>query len=777
MDVTVNGLIGTQTIHPGQLPQGQSPHQGCGNGPFRLSSHTRRLFLKDALRQKVNPVSSPLGNPSGSSKPMLQTNKGVAVAPDTQRRSSLALLGLALSVGTTGVMLPHEAQAASSANLSGDWSLHPQTGGQNLDDAAQAIAVKPQQSGILNGAPSSDFSPGLDATSINQPPQITPEAIAPKLDQPLIKHEVQAGDSVWKLARLYDVSTVALLEANPELVSENLTVGQTVRIPQNVAVKPASPAPKAVDPSDWAPKETVQLDLTPVAPSVEVAAIPGLTSNPELTALAQGATLAVPVELAQALPDSNISPQNPPQVVPVLPANGDLAMEPPSTTPAASSPIALPVPPALTTPQSRDVALSGDSDRTVDVYDTTKIQGTPAPKPNLSLNRPLIPQLDPGNFQSSPESKESLQVHRVQSGETLMAIADQYGVSKETLISFNDLDNPHLIQVNQEIVVPGENLSSQPEETGIPVAVAFTTSEPVASAVEPAPVLLETTVPESEPVAVDSGDARSQVEGELEKMRLERFNQEQELASDVVVPPPSYLSEAVEIPVNTEWESDRTITSAMELAAVPSEATPSEPTLAAIVDNEPQFQPQSSALEEMARGERETVQIAIAPAAPGEYGSGFSLSPGTQVSPQVPPLSSPDQYLPDYQQPFNGYIWPSKGVLTSGYGRRWGRMHRGIDIAGPIGTPIVAAAAGEVISAGWNSGGYGNLVKVKHGDGSITLYAHNNRILVRNGQKVKQGQQIAEMGSTGYSTGPHLHFEIHPNGSSAQNPIAFLPRR
>jgi murein DD-endopeptidase MepM/ murein hydrolase activator NlpD len=152
-------------------------------------------------------------------------------------------------------------------------------------------------------------------------------------------------------------------------------------------------------------------------------------------------------------------------------------------------------------------------------------------------------------------------------------------------------------------------------------------------------------------------------------------------------------------------------------------------------------------------------------------------SPGEMVSPDLPQLHSPDQYLPDSNRSFNGYIWPTKGVITSGYGWRWGRMHKGIDIAGPIGTPIVAAAGGEVVTAGWNSGGYGNLVKLKHYDGSITVYAHNSKILVRRGQTVNQGQQIAAMGSTGYSTGPHLHFEIHPQGDRAANPIAFLPKK
>lgn len=159
-----------------------------------------------------------------------------------------------------------------------------------------------------------------------------------------------------------------------------------------------------------------------------------------------------------------------------------------------------------------------------------------------------------------------------------------------------------------------------------------------------------------------------------------------------------------------------------------------------------------------------------------EFYNRFLHPPYGEQVPELPPLSSPDQYLPG-SSVFDGYIWPAEGVFTSGYGMRWGRMHRGIDIAGPIGTPILAAAPGEVVVAGWNSGGYGNLVKLKHPDGSLTLYAHNNRILVRKGQEVDQGQQIAEMGNTGRSTGPHLHFEIHPPGRGAVNPMAYLPKR
>jgi murein DD-endopeptidase MepM/ murein hydrolase activator NlpD len=136
-----------------------------------------------------------------------------------------------------------------------------------------------------------------------------------------------------------------------------------------------------------------------------------------------------------------------------------------------------------------------------------------------------------------------------------------------------------------------------------------------------------------------------------------------------------------------------------------------------------------------------------------------------------------EERMPTNTAPSIGFNWPAQGRLTSLYGRRWGRMHKGIDIAGPVGTPIHAAADGQVIFAGWSSGGYGYLVEIRHLDGSTTRYGHNSRNLTTVGQMVRQGQLIAEMGSTGRSTGSHVHFEIRPNGTGAVNPIAYLPTR
>ena len=119
-----------------------------------------------------------------------------------------------------------------------------------------------------------------------------------------------------------------------------------------------------------------------------------------------------------------------------------------------------------------------------------------------------------------------------------------------------------------------------------------------------------------------------------------------------------------------------------------------------------------------------------------------------------------------------GFVWPVHGVLTSGFGWRWGRMHEGVDIAVANGTPVVAAKAGVVIVAGW-MGGYGNLVVVDHGGGVATAYGHNTSVTVGVGQYVEQGQLIAYSGSTGHSTGPHVHFEVRINGS-AVDPMGYL---
>lgn len=116
---------------------------------------------------------------------------------------------------------------------------------------------------------------------------------------------------------------------------------------------------------------------------------------------------------------------------------------------------------------------------------------------------------------------------------------------------------------------------------------------------------------------------------------------------------------------------------------------------------------------------------------------------------------------------------PVSGVLTSGFGARWGTVHKGLDFGAPAGTPVHAADGGVVIFAGWNNGGYGNLVKISHENGYVTYYAHNSSVAVSEGDRVYKGQVVSYVGSTGDSTGNHLHFEIREDGV-ARDPAPFL---
>lgn len=116
---------------------------------------------------------------------------------------------------------------------------------------------------------------------------------------------------------------------------------------------------------------------------------------------------------------------------------------------------------------------------------------------------------------------------------------------------------------------------------------------------------------------------------------------------------------------------------------------------------------------------------------------------------------------------------PVQGKLSSKYGPRWGRQHAGIDISAPTGTDVFASMGGKVTFSGWDNGGYGNLVIIDHGNGLQSYYAHNSKLLVEKGEYVNKGTQIADVGSTGNSTGPHSHFEIRKNGSPV-NPYTYI---
>ncbi|MFN6142651.1 MAG: peptidoglycan DD-metalloendopeptidase family protein [Pseudanabaena sp.] len=167
------------------------------------------------------------------------------------------------------------------------------------------------------------------------------------------------------------------------------------------------------------------------------------------------------------------------------------------------------------------------------------------------------------------------------------------------------------------------------------------------------------------------------------------------------------------------------------------------------------------------------------------------FSPYVTINPQQLKLKSRQPGKWSMQLPQNiaaidlnsvsSFVLPITGaVISSGFGWRVHpvtgerRMHNGVDFAAPTGTPIFAAADGVVTEAGWTNGGYGNIVELRHSDGSVTLYAHTSRVYVSKGQVVNRGQAIAEVGTTGRSTGPHLHFEVQPDGKNAVDPMDYL---
>ncbi|MEW6493193.1 MAG: peptidoglycan DD-metalloendopeptidase family protein [Cyanobacteriota bacterium] len=416
-------------------------------------------------------------------------------------------------------------------------------------------------------------------------------------------------------------------------------------------------------------------------------------------------------------------------------------------------------------------------------------------------------------------------IYKVKPGDTLDAIARRYGMSRSQLAQVNDLNNPNLLSINQPLripqpptagvanatvaLLPSINPKSNPsalrQEQGrvttstlvVPTPLSQTTAaeptgrqpqpQPVVSARQPESIAVEGAKPNPTVLADNkpSQSADSQQNLYVEKLKADILRLREEHRQQRTSGQSSNSTNIAVPTVTTPVASSNNASTPSTPIRVNPEFNPKRQneTLQADRGNPRLLQePQSSIPIEVPPPETTALSspqglVASASSPTGTYNPALRTPVGQTVSPELPSLSAPDMYLPDSPTEFNGYIWPAKGVLTSGYGRRWGRMHRGIDIANAVGTPIVAAAPGVVVSAGWNSGGYGNLVEVQHPDGSVTLYAHNSRILVRRGQVVEQGQQLSEMGSTGYSTGPHLHFEVHPPGRGAVNPIAYLPKR
>lgn len=308
-------------------------------------------------------------------------------------------------------------------------------------------------------------------------------------------------------------------------------------------------------------------------------------------------------------------------------------------------------------------------------------------------------------------TEPSEQIYQVKRGDTINKIARQYQVSVNELVKLNRIQNANLISVDRKLKIPNRSSAIANRDRTKLQANSSKILQPLVPEAKPSDSLESQTKP-----AVS--DPSSKEDSYITKLRAE-------------------IDE-----LRAQHKQNKFKSTSSPISAVKSETQLESGQLTSSLDT----------LNTLSKSSLES-----------------NSSKVDTIALTLPPLAD-DEYLPDA---FDGYTWPAQGVLTSGYGRRWGRLHKGIDIAAPIGTPIVAAAAGKVIGAGWH-GGYGNVVKLEHLDGSMTLYAHVNRILVTHGQQIKQGELIAEMGSTGYSTGSHLHFEIHLRDRTVVNPLALL---
>ncbi|PSK65235.1 Glycyl-glycine endopeptidase LytM [Micromonospora sp. MH33] len=181
--------------------------------------------------------------------------------------------------------------------------------------------------------------------------------------------------------------------------------------------------------------------------------------------------------------------------------------------------------------------------------------------------------------------------------------------------------------------------------------------------------------------------------------------------------------------------------------------------------------------EAAARADRSTRE-STAPVTPSATPASPSPSPSA-AGPKPTKTASAKPKPKKTTKPKPAWVIPMTGAeITSCFGQRWGTLHAGIDFAMPAGTPIHAAAAGTVVKAGDAGDGYGNSVFVDHGNGYLTHYAHQSRLIVSVGDRVKAGQVIGYEGSTGDSTGPHLHFEVHKGAMWNQiDPAPFLRAR
>ncbi|MEM1252193.1 MAG: peptidoglycan DD-metalloendopeptidase family protein [Cyanobacteria bacterium P01_H01_bin.21] len=618
------------------------------------------------------------------------------------RSKSAAMLGLALSVGASGVLFADSEATAAVGSF------------------------------VIANSATSNEAPQLPSVLQNQLER-------PSTSSQTVYHTVQQGDSLWQIAQEHQVEIQDIKIANRISPGATLQVGQVIKVPN----------------------EEQKSSLVSLLPSTQKDVSEQQAQAPNLERLVAGISNS-DRNIAARLPQVEAKDVvDEPAIIATEELTGDVSL--------------------------RSAGLVSQSDGfQADLEQLASTQANTADA--LSASNLSVNELSPAENAIDTASDG----YEVIPGDTVEDIAISLGTTPDKLAEVNSLEDP-------DFIVAGETLSL-PEEVTNNLIISEAASSIAQSSTE---------VAVSSSLNSFDGARLSRLQSTVENRinnapsTLQRLRGGQ--GGSIVTQPDETTLEsmdnaeapAIEDPYTADLIADVNI--ARELAPVEADvAVSQELEIAANADTEialnasvvavpdsssvvnPEFksdQLEARAVSDTGSSTASSELLAAAPLDPSVYVSSPSPAVGQVVSPEMPILPSADEYLPEAPDYFNGYIWPTRGTLTSGYGWRWGRMHRGIDVAGPVGTPIVAAAPGVVEKAGWNSGGYGNMVEVRHADGSMTRYAHNSRITVRSGQRVAQGQHIADMGSTGYSTGPHLHFEVHLPNRGTINPMAMLPSR
>ncbi|WNZ24166.1 peptidoglycan DD-metalloendopeptidase family protein [Leptolyngbya sp. NK1-12] len=748
--------------------------------------------MKRAFLRKVKPVSCSLCvthadvNHAGASHVQAGDSEEAPSGVKRRARTSAAMVGLALSMGATSLLVPRQGDSAQAAE-----SKIPEATPSSVSQMAAAPAL---DTGLT-------VSPAAGET---------------------IEHIVRQGQTLRQVAERYRVDIESLAAANGLTTHASLKAGQVLKIPVSSAGVTEPDASRS-------PQLTALADLNRL-PSPTDSSVSGADSranqvraerdralgrlqqerNKLKTSLAElrreeSGTLVAGVEgvVAEPAKGPDQPQQNQRPVITEMPGDSE-----PSPSPIAilPSPVASPsvldnqVAPAPSPDLdwmrvSRSLILAPEAATAT----VPSVQPSEQPEASSQVNpaqpsrasaRPTatLPAVPPVQIAASTPSLEQQVSYRVNPGDTVAQIARAHNITQATLISANRLSNPNVIFVGQVLRLPESQQEASSRSVDRPTVPSVLPASTVSVSASEQAEKLPSVVPSVS--QADSTEARTLavVPSTIAPSGLPSLTSPVDALPDTSEAAtgrnPYVQSLLSEVKAMREklTQPPATVAAVTTPAADTAEAAASLQDVSAVevpvrVDSraaslEPGTTRRPQALRVAPRQTTPTV-VAAAPMGSENYAPLLEPITGRMVSPDLPSLPNADRFLPDGI--FKGYIWPARGVLTSGYGWRWGRMHRGIDIASDIGTPIYAAATGVVEYAGWNSGGYGNMIEIRHADGSMTRYAHLNAIYVQQGQRLGQGEQIGEMGSTGYSTGPHLHFEVHLPDQGTVNPMAYLP--